>query len=445
MNGPSSHGQTVAWRYIASRSPGPPVYRPRYAQAGLHNGFVMSTLGRELQALASHAVHHFALIGFVLRLVYRNLRPAECAIDAEPGPHAVGLDRRRMRSRPRVVLVPARISQSGVLLIERNGHRRRPGEPRTARRGIGNRVEQAAGTTRWVRDTIEFTEMPTRRACTGRTRRARQIRRRRWPYVSLVLIAASTLISEDLACIGAGVLAARGRINLLTGVLGVRRRGDPGLRLPTYSLIPRWRPLSPPFPQHLPRGDQFLNRRSLRQNLPLQPAAFISLPVQVNNSQRVDAGQVLAELGHLLAGERLIELRQVGPVGHLPQSSIFAICSPWRCAMIRSGMRLNLNTVNDELARLGEKAELAKGVGYFYFRGPAADDWIDRTVSVRTINSFTLKQWIEEYRRLKALNQQIMKTLKPGAATTAPARSRKKPASSPAGGPADSHPEKTQS
>ena len=76
-------------------------------------------------------------------------------------------------------------------------------------------------------------------------------------------------------------------------------------------------------------------------------------------------------------------------------------------------MRLDLKVVNNELARLGHKAELAKGAGYFYFRSGEADDWIDRTVAARTINSLTLKQWIEEFRRLKALNQQIMRTARP--------------------------------
>lgn len=76
-------------------------------------------------------------------------------------------------------------------------------------------------------------------------------------------------------------------------------------------------------------------------------------------------------------------------------------------------MRLHLKVINDELARLGHKAELAKGSGYFYFRSGETEDWIDRTVSVRTINSFTLKQWVEEFRRLKTLNQQIMRSAKP--------------------------------
>ena len=75
-------------------------------------------------------------------------------------------------------------------------------------------------------------------------------------------------------------------------------------------------------------------------------------------------------------------------------------------------MRLHVKVINDELARLGHSERLAKGSGYFYFAGGEADDWIDRTVGVRTINSLTLKQWIEEHRRLKALNAQILDTAK---------------------------------
>jgi hypothetical protein len=77
-------------------------------------------------------------------------------------------------------------------------------------------------------------------------------------------------------------------------------------------------------------------------------------------------------------------------------------------------MRLNLKAVNDELARLKLNARLAKGSGHFYFVGDEANDWIVRTVAVRNISRLTLKQWIEEYKRLQALNQQIMKATKPG-------------------------------
>jgi hypothetical protein len=74
--------------------------------------------------------------------------------------------------------------------------------------------------------------------------------------------------------------------------------------------------------------------------------------------------------------------------------------------------RLTLRAVNDELARRGYTARLEKGDGYFYFRFGEAAEWLDRTVGVRTINSLTLKQWVEEFTRLKALNEQIMRTVK---------------------------------
>lgn len=72
--------------------------------------------------------------------------------------------------------------------------------------------------------------------------------------------------------------------------------------------------------------------------------------------------------------------------------------------------QLSLKTVNDELARRGHRAHLEKGSGYFYFDGGEAAEWLDRSVGVRTLNSLTLKQWIEEFQRLKALNQQILRT-----------------------------------
>ena len=77
-------------------------------------------------------------------------------------------------------------------------------------------------------------------------------------------------------------------------------------------------------------------------------------------------------------------------------------------------MQLNLKKVNDELEQRGHSAKLAKASGYFYFEGGEASDWLDKTVGVRTINSLTLKQWMEEFERLKKLNAQIIGTLKRG-------------------------------
>lgn len=74
--------------------------------------------------------------------------------------------------------------------------------------------------------------------------------------------------------------------------------------------------------------------------------------------------------------------------------------------------RITLKAVNAELARLGHAERLAKANNYFLFTGDAADEWLDRTVAVRTISSMTLKEWVAEFHRLKALNEQIIGTVK---------------------------------
>ncbi len=78
-------------------------------------------------------------------------------------------------------------------------------------------------------------------------------------------------------------------------------------------------------------------------------------------------------------------------------------------------MQLHLKSINDELAKRGYKAVLVKGDGYFYFERGEAQDWLDRTVKARTVNSLTLKQWVEEFERLKELNAQILRTARGGA------------------------------
>jgi len=84
--------------------------------------------------------------------------------------------------------------------------------------------------------------------------------------------------------------------------------------------------------------------------------------------------------------------------------------SDWRIAT--DVPALHLKTINDELARLGRKERLAKAKNYFYFTEGEAEDWLDKTVGVRTINMKTLKEWIAEFHRLKALNEQILGTVK---------------------------------
>jgi hypothetical protein len=77
-------------------------------------------------------------------------------------------------------------------------------------------------------------------------------------------------------------------------------------------------------------------------------------------------------------------------------------------------MRLDLKIINHELTKRGHDAHLEKGAGYFYFHSGEAADWLDAAVRVRKINDLTLKQWMEEFARLKALNAQIMASVKPG-------------------------------
>ena len=71
-------------------------------------------------------------------------------------------------------------------------------------------------------------------------------------------------------------------------------------------------------------------------------------------------------------------------------------------------MPLTLKAINAELAKRRFNATLAKGVGYFYFDGGDASDWLDRTVRVETVQSLTLEQWIGHYQELKAKNDELL-------------------------------------
>jgi hypothetical protein len=72
-------------------------------------------------------------------------------------------------------------------------------------------------------------------------------------------------------------------------------------------------------------------------------------------------------------------------------------------------MRVTLKFINDRLAELGIDARLEKGDGYFFFSGGEATDWLDRTVKVPIISALTLDQWVEEFQRLKKLNEGMMR------------------------------------
>jgi len=71
-------------------------------------------------------------------------------------------------------------------------------------------------------------------------------------------------------------------------------------------------------------------------------------------------------------------------------------------------MRITLKAINDELAKQGYTPRLAKGGNYFYFQNGEAEEWLDKTVNVPTVNSLTLPEWVAELQRLKKLNAEIM-------------------------------------
>jgi hypothetical protein len=71
--------------------------------------------------------------------------------------------------------------------------------------------------------------------------------------------------------------------------------------------------------------------------------------------------------------------------------------------------RVAVKAINDELARLGATARLAKASAYFYFQFGEAVNWLDRTVQVAKVNDLTLEEWIGEYRRLDKVNADIMR------------------------------------
>ena len=71
-------------------------------------------------------------------------------------------------------------------------------------------------------------------------------------------------------------------------------------------------------------------------------------------------------------------------------------------------MRVTLKAVSDELAERGFTVRLVKASGYFFFQGGEADDWLDKTVSVPTVSSLTLPEWIAVFERLKKVNKEIM-------------------------------------
>lgn len=82
----------------------------------------------------------------------------------------------------------------------------------------------------------------------------------------------------------------------------------------------------------------------------------------------------------------------------------------FRVSFARSAriMRLTLKTINDELRRLGHDVHIEKGDGYFYVWKGEANNWLDRTVNVPKVSNLTLEQWIDEFNRLKKVNEEML-------------------------------------
>jgi hypothetical protein len=70
-------------------------------------------------------------------------------------------------------------------------------------------------------------------------------------------------------------------------------------------------------------------------------------------------------------------------------------------------MRVTIKAVNQELAKRNIQATLANGGGYFLFRGPDVNSWLDRTVKVSKISDLTLDRWMQAFKDLKRKDQEI--------------------------------------
>ena len=52
---------------------------------------------------------------------------------------------------------------------------------------------------------------------------------------------------------------------------------------------------------------------------------------------------------------------------------------------------------------------MQKGDGYFYFSEGEATDWLDRTVKAPILSSLTLEQCVDQFKRLKKLNEGMLR------------------------------------
>jgi hypothetical protein len=60
-------------------------------------------------------------------------------------------------------------------------------------------------------------------------------------------------------------------------------------------------------------------------------------------------------------------------------------------------VRLIVKAINEELGKSGSSARIEKGEEYFYSGGEATD-CLDRTVNADRLSSFSLDQWMADFR-----------------------------------------------
>ena len=166
------------------------------------------------------------------------------------------------------------------------------------------------------------------------------------------------------------------------------------------------------------RGLPLLERKQiLRGVVPVRPAPV--LYVEHFDARGVDLFRAVCE--NDLEGDRCqAEGRPVHARGDLLGEDQESAVQPGRGSSRtvretggRRLMRLTLKAINAELAKRGHQAMLEKGDGYFYFRGGEAVDWLDRTVTVPTVSSLTLDQWMQAFRDLQKKNAEIRQSGKP--------------------------------
>jgi hypothetical protein len=69
--------------------------------------------------------------------------------------------------------------------------------------------------------------------------------------------------------------------------------------------------------------------------------------------------------------------------------------------------------VNAALAAHGHDAILVKAGGYFFFRGPEVNAWLDRTVQIPKISDLSVEEWLRAFLDLKRKNQEIARAGRP--------------------------------